>query len=126
MRSFQSSHQNTYIPHLLQVADGTDLPHECPIDAVHPPVNTDVRPAHDHVGSHLGLRNRAYGIRARCSNRLPNIGLTLQVSVVRQRTPYGSSLIHQCPGTGLAGVTHGRILPHIHASVNLGHTTKKQ
>ena len=49
-------------PRLLQVADGADFSHERPVDAVHPPVNPDVRPTHDYVRCHLrekkGCRER--------------------------------------------------------------------
>ena len=35
------------------MADGAGLSHERSVNAIHPVVDTDVRPAHDHVGGQL-------------------------------------------------------------------------
>ena len=39
--------------HLLQAADGTGLSHERSVNAIHPPVNSEVRPSDEHVGTDL-------------------------------------------------------------------------
>ena len=41
------------ITYLLQAADGAGLSHEGTVHAIHPPMNTQLRPADDHVGGHL-------------------------------------------------------------------------
>lgn len=44
------------LTHLLQAADCARLSHEGTVNAIHPPMNTEDRPADDHVGRDLVCR----------------------------------------------------------------------
>ena len=52
----QNYNNAVFITYLLQAADGAGFSHKGPVHAVHPPVNTEVRPADYHVGGHLNDR----------------------------------------------------------------------
>ena len=50
---FAARYNTLFSRHLLQAADGTGLSHERAVNAVHPPVNSEVRPSHGNVSADL-------------------------------------------------------------------------
>ena len=53
LRASKSQRPASSLTHLLQSAYGTGLPHGRSVNAVHPPVHTDVRPSQENIGAYL-------------------------------------------------------------------------